>query len=81
MTYFQNRSGYQEIHIEGNGNFNIKGTIYGAAAELQVTGNGALSNIGSQYVTRELAISGNGNVGITWNGPEVARTRIITLVE
>lgn len=81
MTYFQNRNGDQEVHIEGNGNFNIKGTLYSAGAELQVTGNGALSNIGSQYVTKDLEIGGNGNVGITWNGTEVARTRIITLVE
>lgn len=81
LTYFQNRGGPQEIHIEGNGNFNIKGTLYAAFAELQAVGNGTLSNIGSQYVTKELSISGNGNVGISWNPQEVARTRIITLVE
>ncbi len=81
MTFFQNRGGTQEVHIEGNGSFNIKGTIYAAGAELQVAGNGAVSNIGSQYISRELMISGNGNIGITWDGQNVARTRIITLVE
>ena len=81
MTYFQNRAGAQEVHVEGNGSFNIKGTFYAAAAELQMAGNGLLSNIGSQYVSRELSLSGNGSIGITWNGDEVARTRIITLVE
>ncbi len=81
MTFFQNRTASQEIHIEGNGTFNIKGTIYAANAELQAAGKGTLSNIGSQYVTRELQITGNGNVGITWNPTDVARTRIITLVE
>jgi hypothetical protein len=81
MTIFQTRTGQQELQISGNGTFSIRGTIYAANAELQVTGNGAVSNIGSQYVTRELAISGNGNVQISWNGDEVGRTRIITLVE
>ena len=81
MGYFQNRASAQETHVEGNGNFDIRGTFYLAGAELQVTGNGALSNIGSQYVSKELAVSGNGNVGITWAGNQVAPTRIITLVE
>lgn len=81
MTVFQNRAAAQEVHIEGNGSFDIRGTFYTANAELQVTGNGTFSNVGSQYVTRELALAGNGNVGITWDGTNVARTRIITLVE
>jgi hypothetical protein len=81
MTLFQARNASQEIQIAGNGSFTLKGTIYGANAELQVTGNGAVSNIGSQYVTRELAIAGNGNISISWDGNEVGRTRIITLVE
>ncbi len=81
ITFFQNRSGTQEVHVEGNGAFTIKGTLYVAGAELQVAGNGAVSNIGSQYVSKELAISGNGNVFISYAGDEVAPTRIITLVE
>jgi len=81
LTLWQRRDAYQEVHVEGNGDFTIKGTFYAAAAELQVVGNGTLSNIGSQYVSRELAISGNGNVNISWAGEEVAPTRIITLVE
>jgi hypothetical protein len=81
MTFFQARNASQDIQIAGNGSFTINGTIYGAAATLKVTGNGAVSNIGSQYVTNDLSISGNGNVKITYAGPQVARTRIITLVE
>lgn len=81
MTYFQNRTSEQELNIEGNGNFTIRGTIYAASAELQVAGNGTVSNIGSQYVTKELQLTGNGNINISWVGDEVARTRIITLVE
>jgi Flp pilus assembly protein TadG len=39
------------------------------------------SRIGSQFVVRTLALSGNGNVNIHYQAPEVARTRIIALVE
>lgn len=81
LTYFQSRAAAQEVHIEGNGSFTIKGTFYAPAAEMQIAGNGTLSNIGSQYISRELALTGNGSIGISWNGDDVARTRIIALVE
>jgi hypothetical protein len=81
LTIFQARNATENIQIAGNGNCTIYGTIYAAGAQLQVTGNGTLSNIGSQYVTNDLSISGNGNVGIVYNGPQVARVRILTLVE
>jgi hypothetical protein len=50
-------------------------------ATLKVTGNGGVSNIGSQYVSNDLALAGNGNVNIVYKGPKVARVRILTLVE
>jgi hypothetical protein len=81
MTIFQARNASQNMQIAGNGSFTITGTIYGASAQLKVTGNGSVSNIGSQYVTDDLTITGNGNVKISWAGTQVARTRIITLVE
>jgi hypothetical protein len=81
LSLFQARNAAQDIQIAGNGNFNIAGTFYAAGATLKVTGNGAMSNIGSQYVSLDLAIAGNGNVAITYNPQLLARTRIITLVE
>jgi hypothetical protein len=81
LTIFQARNATENIQIAGNGTCTIYGTIYAAGAQLQVTGNGTLSNIGSQYVTNDLSISGNGNVGITYNASKVARVRILTLVE
>ncbi|MBY0527066.1 MAG: hypothetical protein K2R98_26970 [Gemmataceae bacterium] len=81
MTIFQARNASQAIEVAGNGSFTIKGTLYGAAALLSVTGNGTLSNIGSQYVSKDLALAGNGNVGISFDPQNVAPTRIITLVE
>jgi hypothetical protein len=81
VTIWQARNAPQNMNIAGNGSFSIQGTLYAADALLQVTGNGAVSNIGSQYVTLDLSIAGNGNVYINWAGNRVARTRIITLVE
>jgi hypothetical protein len=79
LTIFQARDASEDLQIAGNGNFTIYGTLYAAGATLKVTGNGAVSNIGSQYVTNDLTLAGNGNVAITWKGPLLARTRIITL--
>ena len=80
MCYFQARNASENINIKGNGNFTINGTLYAAGALLSVEGNGIVSNIGSQYVTKDLAIAGNGNVTISWS-PLVGRTRFIGLVE
>jgi len=40
-----------------------------------------VSNIGSQYVTKDLSLAGNGDVAITYKGSNVARVRILMLVE
>jgi hypothetical protein len=42
---------------------------------------GSSPTIGSQYITQDLSLGGNGNIHIAYNGPMQARTRIITLVE
>jgi hypothetical protein len=81
LTLFQSRSATESLNIAGNGNFTIHGTLYAANALIQASGNGSVSNIGSQYVSQDLSISGNGNVTIDWAGNQVAKTRIIKLVE
>ena len=69
------------MQIAGNGSFNFLGTIYASDALLKVTGNGSVSNIGSQYVTLDLSLAGNGNVNLVYDPKQVARTRILALVE
>lgn len=81
LTFFQARNATENLQIAGNGSFIINGTIYAAGALLTATGNGTVSNIGSQYVTQDLSMGGNGNVAISYSGPNVAKTRIITLAE
>ena len=92
MMFWQDRTSSVPVSISGNGSFTVKGTFYAAGALLQVTGNGGTytgddglahtgSQIGSQYVSDDLSIAGNGNVYIKYNGPDPAKVRVITLVE
>jgi hypothetical protein len=92
MIYWQDRSNSTDVQIAGNGSFTIGGTMYAQTALLKVTGNGgtytgslgqqlAGSQIGSQYVTGDLKLDGNGNVIVNYQGPPKAPVRILTLVE
>jgi hypothetical protein len=81
LTFFQTRSGSEEIKITGSGQFSITGTIYSAAGAVQVSGGGGVTNIGSQYVTKDLWLQGKGTILITYDPKLVARARFITLVE
>src|SRR5207253_9776932 len=68
LTFYQARNAPEDVAISGNGTFSIDGTISAPAATLKITGNGGLANIGSQYVSLDLSIAGNGNVTITYTG-------------
>ncbi len=92
MMIWQDRDAVNEVLVEGNGEFTVKGTFYAAGAKLNVNGNGGTttgdtgqviqgSTIGSQYVSNNLSLGGNGNVLINYFGPEAAKVRILTLVE
>jgi hypothetical protein len=68
------------LNINGNGK-----TSTGSSTGSYTDSNGNVvlgaSQIGSQYVVQNLSLGGNGNININYNGPQKARTRIITLVE
>jgi hypothetical protein len=68
------------LNINGNGQ-----TSTGTSTGYYLDSNGnpvyGSSRIGSQYVSQDLALGGNGNISINYQGPLAARTRIITLVE
>lgn len=53
ITLFQNRGSSTAISITGNGNFNLSGTFYAAAAVMDVKGNG--DNLGTQFVSKDLS--------------------------
>jgi hypothetical protein len=69
------------LTINGNGKTSTgssAGSYVDPITGLRVDGG---SKIGSQYISDDLAIGGNGNINIKYAGPDLARTRIITLVE
>jgi Flp pilus assembly protein TadG len=82
VTFFQDRTANTTGNIAGSGGAtNITGTFYFAGALLNVSGNGGVSNLGSQYISRLLALGGNGGININWQPDQVARKRSIFLVE
>jgi hypothetical protein len=80
ITFFQERNSNVDAIFAGNGLFNITGTFYAANALIRSSGNGDVS-IGSQYISRTLDISGNGNVNIVWSPNGVAPVRVLQLVQ
>jgi hypothetical protein len=68
------------LNVNGNGKTDT-GTSTGSYTDLSGNLVQGGSKIGSQYISLDLSLGGNGNVSIKYAGPDVARTRIITLVE
>jgi Flp pilus assembly protein TadG len=92
MVFWQDRANSNTVKVAGNGSFTIGGTFYAAAALLDVTGNGgtytgslgtqiAGSQVGSQFVSADMKVSGNGNLIVNYQGPPKQPIRILTLVE
>ncbi len=82
VTFFQERTSNTTGTVAGTGGgTNITGTFYFPGALLEISGNGGVNNLGSQYISRELSLGGNGDINIDWAPDKVARKRSIFLVE
>jgi hypothetical protein len=83
ITIFQDRASTIQpaASITGGVGFNITGTFYTPGAQLNITGNSAAALLGSQLITRYLAIGGTANLTVTWDAKKVATRRVIQLVE
>jgi len=84
LTFFQDRTSGVSGNVSGSGGggtTSIKGTFYFAGADLSVSGNGGVSNVGSQYISDTLILGGNGGIKVDWKPNEVARMRHVGLVE
>jgi hypothetical protein len=82
LTFFQDRTSNVTGNVQGaGGTTSITGTFYFPGALLNVSGNGGVANIGSQYISYDLNLSGNGGININWTPDTVARKRMICLVE
>ena len=80
ISFFQDRNSTVPLSITGNGNLNMSGTFYAARASVKITGNGSGDVVGSQYISYDLTLGGNGSLSISWSGA-TARTRLIGLIE
>jgi Putative Flp pilus-assembly TadE/G-like len=82
ITFWQDRTSSVTGTISGSsGTTSITGTFYFAGALLNVTGNGGVVNLGSQYISNNLNMGGSGTINIQWTPETVAKKRSITLVE
>jgi hypothetical protein len=80
ISFFQDRTATAPVNVTGNGNLNISGTFYAAGASVTITGNSSNDVIGSQYISNDLTLHGNGSVSINFGG-STAKTRKFGLVE
>jgi hypothetical protein len=81
ITLFQDRNSNNSVWISGCPNTSITGTFYFAGSPLAIVDTGTGAIIGSQYICRQLSISGTGSFAINWNANLVARQRGVYLVE
>jgi hypothetical protein len=81
ITLFQERSSNKQISITGQGNMNMTGTFYAAAANVSITGQGGYNNpIGSQWIAWQMSVTGSGSFTVNYNG-QATPVRTIQLVE
>ena len=82
ITFWQDRTSTVTGSVSGTGGkTDITGTFYFAGALLKITGNGGVANIGSQYISNQLNLGGNGGINIDWRPDTVAQKRSIYLVD
>jgi Flp pilus assembly protein TadG len=82
ITFWQRRDSTVTGTVSGTGGeTSITGTFYFAGALLNVSGNGGVANLGSQYISWQLNLGGNGGINIDWGPDKVAPRRSIFLVE
>jgi hypothetical protein len=80
ITIFQARASTAAVSLTGNSGSKITGTIYAAGAAVDLTGN-TNTQIGSQYITSSLDITGNSSFSVGAAGAPVAQVRNFGLVE
>ncbi len=63
LTYFQDRANTKALSFSNGTNITLRGTVYAAAAAINVTG-GTANTYGSQIIADTMAISGGTSVKI-----------------
>jgi hypothetical protein len=82
LAVFVDRTKDVPVNVQGNGSQTvISGTFYDAGGLIKLAGNGGVTNMQSQFISRAMDISGNGDINIQWDPQLVAQTRFVRLVE
>jgi hypothetical protein len=80
ISFWQSRASTNTLTVSGGGSGAIYGTFYAQHGTLKVSGGGGQS-VGSQYISWDVVLSGNGNFTIDWKAPDVAPNKLFALVE
>lgn len=81
ILLWQDRTSTVQMEVAGSGASSMSGLFYCAAANLKVTGNGGADVLGSQYISYNLTLSGNGGYNVNWSPNTVPGVRQLYLVE
>jgi hypothetical protein len=80
ISFWQTRASTNTLTVAGGGSGAITGTFYAQHGTMKVSGIGGQS-VGSQYISWDVTLSGNGNFTIDWSPPKVAPNKVFQLVE
>jgi hypothetical protein len=80
ISLWQTRASTNTLTVSGGGGGSVTGTFYAQHGTLKVSGGGG-SSVGSQYISWDVVLTGNGNFGITWSPTSVAPEKLFQLVE
>jgi hypothetical protein len=85
LTLFQDRNSSAPATLAGGSTTNLSGSFYFAGATLNVVGGSTAglgsSTLGSQYISKDLYINGNGSITIDARSRTATTQRIYGLTE
>jgi hypothetical protein len=81
LTFFQDRSSNVGADMTGGSTTNIYGSFYFAGATLKVVGNSSTAVIGSQYISKDLTLSGNADLKVDATARTATGQKVLNLVE
>jgi hypothetical protein len=80
ISLWQQRTSMNTLTVSGGGSGAVTGTFYAQHGTLKTSGSGG-SSVGSQYISWNVVLTGNGNFSILWSPPAVAPLKRLGLVE
>jgi hypothetical protein len=80
ISLWQTRTSTNTIKVSGGGSGSITGTFYAQHGTLDVSGGGGAS-VGSQYISYDVNLGGNGAFTVNWQADATAPIRVVQLVE